>query len=185
MATQGAEGIDFQLPDGVDDGAVAVTTGSNGEAVVTLNKNVKESELTATGDTTFTGKNLKSAELDIKADSKKATVNVTFDNNFKKGTFTVDKGVANITFNGNVKGTEGQLGKGNDTLRFGAGSNTKGCTFDMGKGGKDTVIFDENAKIKCTLTSFGKKDKVQVGDETFTGKDFNNGAEVKGLTIEK
>ena len=80
-----------------------------------------------------------------------------------------------------------EMGKGNDTVRFGADTEFKGkSTLDLGKGGKDAVILEsaEGANGKLTITNVGRKDTITVGDETFKGKDVANGASIPGVKVE-
>ena len=62
-----------------------------------------------------------------------------------------------------------EMGKGNDTVRFGADTEFKGkSTLDLGPGGKDAVILEsaDGANGKLTITNVGRKDTITVGDET-------------------
>jgi hypothetical protein len=79
------------------------------------------------------------------------------------------------------------LGKGDDTVRFGKGVTFKGeSTIDLGKGGKDSVIIEADSlgKGKLEITNFTKKDTLTVGDDTFTHKDFKKGAEIDNITVD-
>ncbi|MAH58645.1 MAG: hypothetical protein CMN91_09470, partial [Synechococcus sp. ARS1019] len=78
------------------------------------------------------------------------------------------------------------LGKGNDTVRFGKGASFKGKTsLDLGKGGKDAIVVEADAVKggKLVVTSFSKQDTITVGEETFTYRDIKNGAEIPGVKV--
>ena len=82
---------------------------------------------------------------------------------------------------------EMEMGKGNDTVRFGKGASFKGkSTVDLGKGGKDAIVIEADAIKggKLVVTSFSKKDTITVGEETFTYKDIKNGASIPGVKVE-
>ena len=70
---------------------------------------------------------------------------------------------------------------------FAKGTKYKGkTTIDLGKGGKDSVVV-ENNKVKggnLVITNFTKKDTITIGGETFTFKDIKNGAELPGVKVE-
>ena len=110
---------------------------------------------------------------------------------FKKS--TIDAGNKKrddlVRFKGDAKVIKStvDLGKGNDTVRFGKAATFKGkTTIDLGKGGKDSIVIEADAVKggKLVVTSFSKKDTITVGDETFTYKDIKNGASIPGVKVD-
>jgi hypothetical protein len=86
-----------------------------------------------------------------------------------------------------LKNSNMELGKGSDSVRFGKKVEFKGKhSIDLGKKGIDQVVFkaDDVSGIKMTITSFSKKDTIEVGDETITYRDIKNGAEIPGIKVE-
>ena len=77
------------------------------------------------------------------------------------------------------------MGRGDDTVRFGDVTFKGRTIVDLGKGGKDAVVLEAApAPGKLIVTSFSKKDTITVGDETFTFQDIKKGAEIPGVKVE-
>ena len=214
MATLGSENIEVVLPEGVSEDAVSVTTGEDGNNLIVIKENVAGLEITATGDNTgVTGKRVEESTVSATPE-KGETSNVVVETTvFKGNTISNDgKGALEVNVNtgkfknstidaGNkkrddlvrfkddakvIKSTI-DLGKGNDTVRFGKGASFKGkTTVDLGKGGKDAIVIEADAVKggKLVVTSFSKQDTITVGEETFTYKDIKNGAEIPGVKVE-
>ena len=215
MATtiSGANGTDVILPEGVTTDDVQVTESESGGTVVEVNKNTSDLEIFAQSDAEISGKKLSDSTVSVQAEKGESTtvsIETTF---FKNGTI-VNEGsgslevnlntgkVKNLTIDaGNKKRNDSitiaddvklikasmEMGKGNDTVRFGADTEFKGkSTLDLGKGGKDAVILEsaDGANGKLTITNVGRKDTITVGDETFKGKDIANGASIPGVKVE-
>ena len=215
MATtvSGANGTDVILPEGVTTDDVQVTESESGGTVVEVNKNTSDLEIFAQSDAEISGKKLSDSTVSVEAEKGESTtvsIETTF---FKNGTI-VNEGsgslevnlntgkVKNLTIDaGNKKRNDSitiaddvklikasmEMGKGNDTVRFGADTEFKGkSTLDLGKGGKDAVILEsaDGANGKLTITNVGRKDTITVGDETFKGKDIANGASIPGVKVE-
>ena len=215
MATtvSGANGTDVILPEGVTTDDVQVTESDSGGTVVEVNKNTSDLEIFAQSDAEISGKKLSNSTVSVEAEKGESTtvsIETTF---FKNGTI-VNEGsgslevnlntgkVKNLTIDaGNKKRNDSitiaddvklikasmEMGKGNDTVRFGADTEFKGkSTLDLGKGGKDAVILEsaDGANGKLTITNVGRKDTITVGDETFKGKDIANGASIPGVKVE-
>merc|ERR1712216_515211 len=161
------------------------------------------------GDTEFSGGAISKSEVSVNG-VKNETTKVSVDSNFKQTTIsndgrgalevsikqsefknsTIDAGNKKrddlITFKGDSKVVKSNvaLGKGNDTVTFSKATKFKGkTTVDLGKGGKDSIVLkpDSLKKGKLVITNFTKKDTITVGKETFTFKDFKNGAEIPGI----
>ena len=214
MATLGTETIEVVLPEGVSENAVTVETGPEGNNLIVITENVAGLEITATsGDTGVTGKRVEESTVSAtpeKGESANVVVETTV---FKGNTITNEgKGALEVNVNtgkfknstidaGNKKRADlvrfkddakvikstVNLGKGNDTVRFGKGVTFKGkTTVDLGKGGKDAIVIEADAVKggKLVVTSFSKQDTITVGDETFTYKDIKNGAEIPGVKVE-
>ena len=214
MATLGNDNIEVILPDGVSEDAVDVTTGEDGNNVVVVSQNVEGLEITATGDNTgITGKKVETST--VSATPKKGeSSNVVVETTVFKGNTIANEGKGSLEVNVNtgkfkksvidagdkkrddlvrfkdnvlVNRATMDLGKGDDTVRFGKGVTFKGkTTIDLGKGGADSVIVEANAVEggKLSITNFTRKDTITVGDETFTYKDIKNGAEIPNVKIE-
>lgn len=214
MATLGAENIQVVLPDGVSEDAISITSGEEGNSIIVATENVSGLEITASGEVTaLTGKKFTDTKVSVEG-SRGDTTNVVIENTvFKDGTIANEgKGSIEVNLNtGKIKGltidagnkkrddlvrvkddvklikATMDMGKGNDTVRFGKNMTFKGkSTLDLGKGGKDAVILeaDNGSKNKLTITNVTKKDTITVGDETFTGKEIAKGAEVPGVKVE-
>ena len=215
MATtvSGANGTDVILPEGVTTDDVQVTESDSGGTVVEVNKNTSDLEIFAQSDAEISGKKLSDSTVSVQAEKGESTtvsIETTF---FKNGTIANEGSgslevnlntgkVKNLTIDaGNKKRNDSitiaddvklikasmEMGKGNDTVRFGADTEFKGkSTLDLGKGGKDAVILEsaDGANGKLTITNVGRKDTITVGDETFKGKDIANGASIPGVKVE-
>ena len=197
-------------PDTITQG---VGVNSKGETIRNVNfeKKANGVSVVASKDTSLTGKPFHNSTVAVKG-AKGETTAITADTHSKNSTITnTGKGAleANLTsgnhrnltisstkkkVNDNVDVSNGvtlknstmELGKGADSVRFGKKVKFKGKhSIDLGKKGKDEVVFkaDDVSGIKMTITSFTKKDTVEVGDETFTYKDIKNGAEIPGLKV--
>ena len=209
----GASGTDVILPEGVTTDDVKVSK-EDGTTVIKIDSSkTSDLDVIAKGDTELKGKSLIDPTVTVDA-PKGESANVVIETTvFKNGTIANEgKGslkvnlntgkVKNLTIDaGNkkrddlvrikddvklIKATM-EMGKGNDTVRFGGKMDFKGkSTVDLGKGGKDAVILEstDGANGKLTITNVGKKDTITVGDETFTGKDIAKGAEVPGVKVE-
>ena len=205
-----------ELPDGVAPSAVTKGIGVNekGESIQNLNldKAIDGLSVTATKDTSLTGKKAKNMTVEA-APAKGETTSIHADTHTKNSSITnTGKGAleANLTggthkdltisstkkkvadnvniSNGvTLKNSTMEVGKGADNITFSKKVDFNGKhTIDLGKKAKDSIVFkaDDVSGINMTVTSFTKKDTIQVGDETFTWKDFNKGAEIPGITVE-
>ena len=214
MATIGSENISVVLPEGVNEDAVKVTTGEDGNNLIVISENVAGLQISATGDNTdVTGKRGEESTVSAtpaKGETSNVVVATTvFKNNtisnegkgalevnintgkFKKS--TIDAGNKKrddlVRFKDDAKVIKStiDLGKGNDTVRFGKGASFKGKTsLDLGKGGKDAIVVEADAVKggKLVVTSFSKQDTITVGEETFTYRDIKNGAEIPGVKVQ-
>ena len=215
MATTlpGGSGTDVILPEGVSPDSVDVGVGADGGTLVSIKKNVSGLDIEATGDTAITGKRVSDSEVNVTA-AKGESTNIVLETTVVKDTTITNEGkgalevnlntgkVKNLTIDaGNkkrddlvrvkddvklIKSTM-DMGKGDDTVRFGKGVTFKGrSTVDLGKGGKDALVIEADgvAPGKLIVTSFSKQDSITVGDETFTYKDIKNGAEIPGVKVE-
>jgi hypothetical protein len=198
-------------PDTITQG---VGVNENGETIRSLNLEKKADGISvvASKDTSITGRALHNSTVEAKA-GKGETTAITADTQTKNSTIAnTGKGAlqANLTsgnhknltisstkkkVNDNIDVSNGvmlknstmELGKGADSVRFGKKVKFKGKhTIDLGKKGQDQIVFeaDDVAGIKMTITSFTKKDTIEVGDETFTYKDIKKGAEIPGIKVE-
>ncbi len=215
MATtlSGGSGTDVILPEGVTTDQVDVTSGEDGNTLVVIKKNTSGIDIEANSDTGITGKRLSDSEVNVDA-KKGETTNIVVETTvFKNNTITNEgKGALEVNLNtGKVKNltvdagnkkrddlvrvkddvklikSTFDMGKGDDTVRFGKGVTFKGkSTVDLGKGGKDAIVIEADgvAPGKLIVTSFSKKDTITVGEETFTYKDIKNGAEIPGVKVE-
>ena len=211
MSTLVSDNVSVVLPDGIAEEVVKVDTDSDGTDQVAVSAPVAELDFDLTGDTEFSGSAISKSEITVKADQNEST-KVTVDSNFKQNTInndgsgslevsinqsnfrksTIDAGDKKrddlIAFKGSstVIKSDVALGKGNDTITFSKATKFKGkTTVDLGKGGKDSIVLKANSikKGKLVITNFTKKDTITVGKETFTFKDFKNGAEIPGIKI--
>ena len=215
MATTlpGGSGTDVILPEGVSPDLVEVGVGADGGTIVAIKKKVSGLAIEAAGDTAVTGKRVSDSEVNVKS-KKGETANIVFQTTVVEDTTITNEGkgalkvnlntgkVKNLTIDsGNkkrddivrvkddvklIKSTM-DMGKGDDTVRFGEGVTFKGTsTVDLGKGGKDAIVIEADGlkSGKLIVTSFTKKDTITVGDETFTMKDIKNGAEIPGVKVE-
>jgi hypothetical protein len=198
-------------PDTITQG---VGVNENGETIRSLNLEKKADGISvvASKDTSITGRALHNSTVEAKA-GKGETTAITADTQTKNSTIAnTGKGAlqANLTsgnhknltisstkkkVNDNIDVSNGvmlknstmELGKGADSVRFGKKVKFKGKhSIDLGKKGQDQIVFeaDDVAGIKMTITSFTKKDTIEVGDETFTYKDIKKGAEIPGIKVE-
>ena len=215
MATTlpGGSGTDVILPEGVSPDSVEVIETDDGGTAVAITKNVSGLQIEAAGDTAIVGKKVSDSEVNVTA-KKGETTNIVLETTVVKDTTITNEGkgalevnlntgkVKNLTIDaGNkkrddivrvkddvklIKSTM-DMGKGDDTVRFGEGVTFKGkSTVDLGKGGKDAIVIEADGlkSGKLIVTSFTKKDTITVGDETFTMKDIKNGAEIPGVKVE-
>ena len=215
MATTlpGGSGTDVILPEGVSPDSVEVVAGEDGGTAVAIKKNTSDLDIEAAGDTAITGKRVSDSEVNVTANKGEST-NIVLETTVVKDTTITNEGkgslevnlntgkVKNLTIDaGNkkrddlvrvkddvklIKSTM-DLGKGDDTVRFGKGVTFKGkSTVDLGKGGKDAIVIEADGlkSGKLIVTSFTKKDTITVGDETFSKKDIKNGAEIPGVKVE-
>ena len=215
MATTipGGSGTDVILPEGVNPDQISVNVGEDGNTLVVLEKNTAGLVVDASSDTGITGKRLEDGEVNVAA-KKGETTNIVFETTVVKGATITNtgKGALEVNVNtGRVKDlvidggnkkrddlvrikddvtlqrAKMDMGKGDDTVRFGAGVTFKGkSTIDLGKAGKDAIVIEADGVKpgKLIVTSFSKKDTITVGDETFTYKDIKNGAEIPGVKVE-
>ena len=205
----GASGTDVILPEGVNTDDVDVSTKGGSTVVKITSSKTSDLEIVAKGDTKVTGKSLIEPSVNVNNSKKSESSNVVIETSvFNKGTIVNDgKGSLEVNINtgkfkkstidaGNkkrddvvrfkdeaklIKATV-EMGKGNDTVRFGKGASFKGkSTVDLGKG-KDAIVIEADAIKggKLVVTSFSKKDTITVGEETFTYKDIKNGASIPG-----
>ena len=209
----GAGGTDVILPEGVSTDDVKLSKEDGSTVIKVTSSKTSDLEVVAKGDTQVTGKSLIDSTVSVQAE-KGETANIVIESTvFKNGTIANEgKGSLEVNLNtGKVKGltidagnkkradlvrikddvklikSTMDMGKGNDTVRFGKNMTFKGkSTLDLGKGGKDAVILeaDKGSKNKLTITNVTRKDTITVGDETFTGKEIANGAEVPGVKVE-
>ena len=214
MATLGSENISVVLPEGVSEDAVKVTTGEDGNNLVVINNNVSGLEIAATGENTgVSGKRVEESTVSA-TPAKGETSNVVVETTVFKGNTIANDGQGALEVNINtgkfkkstidagnkkrddlvrfkddakvIKSTV-DLGKGNDTVRFGKAASFKGkTTVDLGKGGTDAIVIEADAVKggKLVVTSFSKKDTITVGEETFTYRDIKNGAEIPGVKVQ-
>ena len=197
--------IEIFLPEGAEDKIEIVELKTGTE--LAIEAPVKEVEVSVAGDSVLVGKPVIDSTVTVEAASNKETVELVLKtNSFKKSDIVVEKGAADINVNvgtfkkstvatgkksdsvtfGNqttVKKATVELGKGSDTVTFKSGTKFKGkSTIDLGKGGKDSVIIEGDAK-KLTVDNFDRKDSISVAGETFDYKDIKNGAEVPGVKV--
>ena len=197
--------IEIFLPEGAEDKIEIVELKTGTE--LAIEAPVKEVEVSVAGDSVLVGKPVIDSTVTVEAASNKETVELVLKtDSFKKSDIVFEKGAADInvkvgTFKkstvatgkksdsvtfGNqttVKRATVELGKGSDTVTFKSGTKFKGkSTIDLGKGGKDSVIIEGDAK-KLTVDNFDRKDSISVAGETFDYKDIKNGAEVPGVKV--
>ena len=197
--------IEIFLPEGAEDKIEIVELKTGTE--LAIEAPVKEVEVAVAGDSVLVGKPVIDSTVTVEAASNKETVELVLKtDSFKKSDIVFEKGAADInvkvgTFKkstvatgkksdsvtfGNqttVKRATVELGKGSDTVTFKSGTKFKGkSTIDLGKGGKDSVIIEGDAK-KLTVDNFDRKDSISVAGETFDYKDIKNGAEVPGVKV--
>ena len=203
MSTTTTSDLEVVIPEGADVEVVEV----KGEPTeVAVNSAVKDLEVTISEKGEVSGKSLTDSEISVEAASNKEKVTVELKSSFKKSEISVDKGKLDltvtsskfsnstiaagkksdsITFGSNTKVIKAtvEMGKGSDTVTFKSGTKFKGkTTIDLGKGGKDAVIIEGDAK-KITVDNFTKKDSISVAGETFGYKDIKNGAEIPGVKV--
>ena len=215
MATTlpGGSGTDVILPEGVSPDSVEVVAGEDGGTAVAIKKNTSDLNIEAAGDTAITGKRVSDSEVNVTANKGEST-NIVLETTVVKDTTITNEGkgalevnlntgkVKNLTIDAGEKKRDDlvrvkddvklskanmDMGKGDDTVRFGKGVTFKGrSTVDLGKGGKDALVIEADgvAPGKLIVTSFSKKDTITVGDETFSKKDIKNGAEIPGVKVE-
>ena len=215
MATTlpGGSGTDVILPEGVSPDSVEVAVGEDGGTLVAIKQNVSGLDIEAKGDTAITGKRVSDSEVNVVA-KKGETTNIVFETTVVKNSSITNEGkgalevnlntgkIKNLTIDAGNKKRDDlvrvkddvtlskstmDMGKGDDTVRFGKGVTFKGrSTVDLGKGGADALVIEADgvAPGKLIVTSFSKKDTITVGDETFTYKDIKNGAEIPGVKVE-
>ena len=214
MATTlpGGSGTDVILPEGVSPDSVEVAVGEDGGTFVAVKQNVSGLDIQAAGDTSITGKRVSDSEVSVST-KKGETANIVLETTVVKDTTITNDGkgalevnlntgkIKNLTIDAGNKKRDDlvrvkddvtlskstmDMGKGDDTVRFGKGVTFKGrSTVDLGKGGTDAIVLEAAPKPgKLIVTSFSKKDTITVGDETFTYKDFKNGAEIPGVRVE-
>ena len=197
--------IEIFLPDDAEDKIEVVELESGTE--VAIEAPVKEVTVSVSGDSVLAGKPVSESTVTVEASSNNETVTLDLDiNSFTKSDVVVEKGAAEINVNvgtfkkstvatgkksdsvtfGNqttVKKATVELGKGSDTVTFKSGTKFKGkSTIDLGKGGKDSVIIEGDAK-KLTVDNFSRKDSISVAGEMFNYKDIKLGAEVPGVKV--
>ena len=197
--------IEIILPEGSEDKIEIVELEIGTELAV--ESPLKEVEVTVAGDSVMVGKPVIDSTVTVAAASNQETVTLALNtNSFKKSDVIVEKGAAEINVNvgtfkkstvatgkksdsvtfGNqttVNKATVELGKGSDTVTFKSGTKFKGKSkIDLGKGGKDSVIIEGDAK-KLTVDNFSRKDSISVAGETFDYKDIKNGAEVPGVKV--
>ena len=215
MATTlpGGSGTDVILPEGVSPDSVDVAAGEDGGTLVAVKQNVSGLDIQAAGDTAITGKRVSDSEVSVST-KKGETANIVFETTVVKNSSITNEGkgalevnlntgkIKNLTIDAGNKKRDDlvrvkddvtlskstfEMGKGDDTVRFGKGVTFKGkSTVDLGKGGTDAIVIEADgvAPGKLIVTSFSKKDTITVGDETFTYKDIKNGAEIPGVKVE-
>ena len=215
MATTlpGGSGTDVILPEGVSPDSVEVVAGEDGGTAVAIKKNTSDLNIEAAGDTAITGKRVSDSEVNVTA-AKGESTNIVFETTVVKDTTITNEGkgalevnlntgkVKNLTIDAGNKKRDDlvrvkddvklskatmDMGKGDDTVRFGKGVTFKGkSTVDLGKGGTDAIVIEADGVKpgKLIVTSFSKKDTITVGDETFSKKDIKNGAEIPGVKVE-
>ena len=211
MATTlpGGSGTDVILPEGVTTDQVEVSVGEEGGTAVAIKKNTSGLDIEAQGDTAVTGKKITDSQVNVST-KKGEDTNIVLETTVAKSTTITNEGKGALEVNvntGKVKSltidagnkkradlvrikddvklinADMNMGKGNDTVRFGKGVTFKGkSTVDLGKGGKDSVIVEGKAKLD--ITSFSKKDTLTVGDESYSFKDIKKGAEIDGINVE-
>lgn len=209
----GGGGTDVILPEGVSTESVEVAVSEEGNTLVAVKKNTKDVDIEAKGSTAVTGKKITDSSVNVDA-KKGETANIVLETTVSNSTTITNEGKGALEANintgkvrdlkidaGNKKRADlvrvkddvkltrfvADMGKGNDTLRFGKGVDFKGTSsIDLGKGGKDNVIIEADSigNGKLNITNFTKKDTLTVGDETFTYKDIKNGAEIDGINVE-
>ena len=203
MATTTTSDLEVVIPEGAD---VEVVKAKGEPTEVEVNSPVKDLEVTISEKGEVKGKRLTDSEIIVEATSNKETVTVELKSNFKKSDISVDTGKLDLTvksgkfhkstitagkksdsimFGGSTKVTNStlEMGKGSDTVTFKSGIKFKGkTTIDLGEGGADVVIIEENAK-KITVDNFTKKDSISVAGKTFDYKDIKKGAEIPGVKV--
>ena len=93
----------------------------------------------------------------------------------KDVSFDLGEGKDSIQISGGIKKGSIALGKGKDTIMI--DGKIKKTTIDLGDDKKkDKVILDSKNNIskKVTLTNFHKRDKLIIGDDTFTYEDLQD-----------
>lgn len=180
-ATLGFEGVDIQLPDNIDSDSVATVTGPNGEALVTVNKNVDEVEIDVTGDTTIQGSKFKDYELKVESNNNE-TINVVIENKLIEGTIEA-KSPVNIQFTNKLKELVCNLSKKDDVITLGNNKTGKfkNIEIDLGKKGFDQVVVDGKKFKAVTIKNFNKNDEFVFKGKTYTLNDIKDGETFKGF----
>ena len=211
MATTlpGGSGTDVILPEGVSPDSVEVIATEDGGTLVAIEKNVSGLDIEAAGDTAITGKRVSDSEVNVSA-AKGESTNIVLETTVVKDTTITNEGkgalevnlntgkVKNLTIDADEKKRDDlvrvkddvklskatmDMGKGDDTVRFGKGVTFKGTSsVDLGKAGKDTVIVEGKAKLD--ITNFTRNDLLSVGGRIYTYQDIKNGVEVPGIKVE-
>jgi hypothetical protein len=171
---------------------VSAKAGKGETTAITADTHTKNSSITNKGKGALEANITGGKHKDLTISSNKGAIaanltggshkNLTISSSKKKVNDNVD-----VSNGVTLKNSSMELGKGSDSVRFGKKVNFKGKhSIDLGKRGKDEVVFkaDDVTDIKMTITSFSKKDTIEVGDETFTYKDIKNGAEIPGIKVE-
>ena len=162
-------------------GFEAEVTADSPTAIV-ASKPVKEADVTLSakkGETVAIGiEGTRVKKSDFTVDGKGSMDMTVKTGTFQKNTVTGGKKADSISFGNQVtvKGSEMDLGKGNDTVTFGAETKFKGkTTLDLGSKGKDVVEFKaEPTSGKVVIDNFDKRDELIIGGETFTKEDLED-----------
>ena len=189
----GASGTDVILPEGVTTDDVKVSKEDGKTVVEITSSKTRDLEVVAQGDTELTGKSVIAPTVTVDA-SKGEASKIVFKTTVVKNGTIANEGKGSLEVNlddgkfkkltidaGNkkrddivfvkddiklIKSTI-DMGKGNDTIRFGKLPTLKGeTTIDLGKG-SDTIVFKARTQFKGKTTidlGKGGKDSVGLGD---------------------
>ena len=154
MATTlpGGSGTDVILPEGVSTDQVEVSVGSEGGTAVSIKQNTSGLDIEAQGDTAVTGKKITDSQVNVST-KKGEDTNIVLETTVAKSTTITNEGKGALEVNvntGKVKSltidagnkkradlvrikddvklinADMNMGKGNDTVRFGKGVTFKG-----------------------------------------------------------
>ena len=197
MATQ----VTCDVKTNADEGSFTVVT-TEGLSEITNTKVQKKTVLRTSGDSEIGGKAFKNNSRIVvkKAGDDCETTEVTLNTTLFKNSLFNTKGETKLTIDGTsftkstanmsncddsiqfkggkVAGSALKMGKGDDTVTFGANTQFANTTkIGLGKnGGSDVVEFTSAPTDgKVVINQFDKNDTLIVGGESFSLDDINNG----------